>query len=47
MTVGFFKKLNIFLCVVLAGLLVLIFQDRASSKLGFQSVPKAEREKTY
>ncbi len=42
MTVDFFKKLNIFLCVILAGLLVLVFQDRAPSKLGFQSGPKTE-----
>lgn len=47
MTVGFFKKLNMLLCIILAGLLVLIFQDRAPSKLGIQSAPKVEHGKTY
>ncbi len=47
MTVNFFKKLNMFLCVVLLGLLVLVFQDRAPSKLGFQSAPKAVDGKAY
>lgn len=47
MTVDFFKKLNIFLCLVLVVLLVLVYQNRAPNQLGLDSAPKVGQAKTY
>ena len=48
MTVDFFKKLNIFLCLVLAVLLVVLFKNQEPSRFGETDVaPRVSHTKTY